>query len=258
MVWLRNGDRVRYSPSMRCVVIPALTLLFVACGNDSSSNDAGADGSADVALDKHPQDTGTEAMACPSGLACETCDNGFVATPMTQPQAHAAVCPAADITAFIAACGSGGSQQACASWQTKEGKSAPTCYDCIYSNQTDPKWGVWVCDPGGNCVLNSGGCVDVAAGQLPLEKQAGGAGSCGDAMSTDSACDAYTCTSCQGAQLTKCNTSAGMNECKAYHDVWVNKTGACAVLLDASASVNDCFAITNAEYTNMATAMCGS
>jgi hypothetical protein len=246
--------------------VGSLVSLCVFCGQSPTANDAGTDGStgADVTSDKQvtPDGGSDGASKCPSGLACEVCDNGYTPWAMAAPYAHAAVCTPADITAFVTACGANmtttDAGTSCDAWQTAEGNSAPNCLGCIYSNQTDPKWGVYACDNNG-CLFNSGGCVDVVTGQVAQEKQAKGPGSCGDIMDANNGCQDYACGNCANAEYNTCITSVTANACKVYDDPVTMQTGACSVLAAADASaVATCDAATDADLNAMATTMCGN
>jgi hypothetical protein len=242
---------------MRTLVTVALGCFLAFCSNGSSPPDGGNDAAPDVTADVRALDVAPDTMTCPSGLACEICDNGFSPTIMPAPYNHANVCSAGDISAFIAACGTSGSSTACSTWQTNEGKSSPNCYDCVYSNQNAMQLGVWICDNTGTCALNSAGCVDVLTGEVSEEKQANGSGSCGDLIDADNACDAYACGNCVGGQQTACINSAGSTVCAMYHSAVATKTGPCAALVDASTVLGTCSGFTDTEYQAMTTAMCG-
>jgi hypothetical protein len=111
----------------------------------------------------------------------------------------------------------------------------------------------------GNCNLNVGGCVDVVSNMVSQEKQANGAGSCGDLINADFGCESYACNNCSSdSDYNACITSADMNECSQYHTPFASTTGACAFLNDASALVNACFANNDTDFQTMVTVMCGS
>ncbi len=164
------------------------------CSSTPDNGDGGTDASpSDAKPDKVTKDASGDAATCGSKLACEVCDGGFSATQMTAPYANAGLCSAADITAFVTACGANSTQATCDAWQTAEQTSGPDCLSCVFSDQAGPKWGLYVCDSQGACAFNTPGCLDVALGTVSLEKQAGGAGSCGDLYNDAYGCESYSC-----------------------------------------------------------------
>ncbi len=253
---------------MRVVVIALVGTVvgLVCCSSTPSNVDGGSDtGVADTKADKQisPDSGGDSGGTCPSGLACEVCDNGFTPVQMVAPTNHPALCQTADITAYVTACGANGNSTTCNAWQTSENTSAPNCLGCVFSANTDTKWGANVCDSSGNCQPNAGGCTDVVTGLVSQEKQAGGAGSCGDLINTDLGCQNYACGNCtSNTDFNTCQTSVVAHQCSSYDGPLQAQTGVCAVLAGAdaatAATVNSCFANTDADLQILVGIMCGS
>jgi hypothetical protein len=239
-------------------------LLFIvaACSSNPDNGDGGSDASSDAKPDKvSQQDTGSDAATCSSGLTCEVCDGSFSTTQMTKPFQAAGACSSSEIAAFVTACGAAGTQQTCDDWQTAEVDAGPSCLACTFSSTTDPKWGVYVCDDNaGTCSFNTPGCLDVALATVAQEKQAGGAGSCGDLYNDAYGCESYSCNSCVAqADFDKCITSADANECKQYADLAYSTTGKCSAANDpdASATINSCFNQNDTDLATMTALLCG-
>jgi hypothetical protein len=234
-------------------------LALAACSsNDSNTGDGGSDAAPEAKPDHAAVDAGVDA-GCPSGLACEVCDGGYTPTQMTAPYANPAKCTATDIGAFVTACGVNGTDTTCTDWQNAEATSDAGCYACIYSTDTDPSWGVYVCNnTTSTCLFNSGGCFDVALGTVADEKQAGGAGSCGDIVNADFGCEDYACSTCNGSDYDTCISSVDSNQCATYSDAYNSTTGPCTALDDASATVTSCYGVTDNDLTTMTTIMCGT
>jgi len=202
-------------------------------------------------------DTGTDAQACGSGLSCEICDGSFTATQMTAPFQKSGACTQNDISAFVTACGSTETSTSCDDWQTAEVDAGPSCLDCVFSLQNGPKWGVYVCDDNtGACFFNTPGCLDVALATVAQEKQAGGAGSCGDAINASYGCQNYACNTCTSTDFTTCVNSAVANECASYDAPVESTTGPC-MNLQGSTQAQTCFAQDEQSEVAMATYMCG-
>ena len=241
-----------------------IALSIAACSSTPDNNDGGSDASTDVKADKvTPKDGGGDAAACGSGTTCEVCDGTFQASHMTAPAANAGKCTQNEIAAFVTACGSQETSSSCDDWQNAEVDAGPNCLECVFSSQqSDPKWGVYVCDDqSGACFFNTPGCLDVALATISQEKQAGGNGSCGDLYNDAYMCEAYSCNSCQSqADYDKCLQSADDNECKSYADLAYSTTGKCAAANDpdASATINSCFGLNDTDLATMTTIMCGS
>lgn len=241
-----------------------LALLFIAaCSSTPSNDDGGTDsGPTDAKSEKAPADSGGDAKACGSGLTCEVCDGSFSTTQMTAPFAHASVCTQNDIAAFVTACGAASTQQTCDDWQTAQADAGPSCLDCVFSSQNGAKWGVWVCDDNtGECSFNTPGCLDVALATVAQEKQAGGAGSCGDLYNDAYSCESYSCNSCVSqSDFDSCLQSADANQCKPYADLAYATTGKCSAAndADASATINSCFGQNDTDLAAMTALLCGN
>jgi hypothetical protein len=236
-------------------------LSIIACSSTPAADDGGTDASKDVKADKAVAETGTDASTCSSGLTCEVCDGTFSPTQMTAPFSKPAACTPTDVAAFVTACGSTSTQTTCDDWQTAEDTSAPSCLACVFSNQNDPKWGVYVCDTNGACYINTPGCLDVVLATVAQEKQAGGTGSCGDLYNDAYTCESYACDSCSSqSDFSTCLGSADANECKTYADLAYATTGTCATVNDpdASALINSCFDQTDSDLQTLTSYLCGA
>lgn len=247
---------MRYASVVSVFVV---SIVGLACSSNGNGNgDAGSDAAVPDA--KRPTlEAAVDAGGCPSGLACEVCDGGYSPMQMAAPYQSAAKCTAADMAAFVAACGESATGSSCDDWQNKEGASDPGCYDCVYSTDSEPNWGVYVCNnTTGSCFFNTGGCFDVALGTVGDEKQAKGAGSCGDIVNADFNCEDYACSKCDSSDYDTCVTSADGNQCKTYSDAYNDASGPCAALDDASATVTACYGVTDADLTTMTTLLCGT
>ncbi len=238
-------------------------LSIAACSSTPDNADSGPEGGVtDAKPDKvTTQDGGDAAKTCSSGLTCEVCDGTFSATQMTAPFQKAGVCTQNEIAAFVTACGAAGTQQTCDDWQTAEVDAGPSCLDCAFSSSTAAKWGVYVCDDNsGTCSFNTPGCLDVALATVAQEKQAGGAGSCGDLYNDAYSCESYACDSCVSqTDFDSCLQSADANECKPYADLAFATTGKCAAANDpdASATINSCFNQNDTDLATMTALLCG-
>jgi len=188
-----------------------------------------------------------------SGLACEVCDvSGYTPVELKKPIGPmAADCSDADISGFVTACGISGTSSTCSAWQAT---ASTTCLGCLVTQQTASSWGVVVCTP--TCSYNSGGCIDLALGQVSQEKQAGGSGSCGDLVGANFGCQDYACGTCATTDFSTCANSASANECSVYAQAQTSTSGACAAI-DGGATETACFPQTDNDITTMATFMCG-
>lgn len=216
------------------------------CSGGGGKSDAGDSGitPSDSGKDgKVPGDSGggDSGKVCGSGLTCENCDTtGFQPTAQAKSYSHANLCPAADITAYITACGSNATGTSCSTWQTAENTSNQKCLQCIYSSQTGANWGPLICPSSGFCSFNFPGCIDIKLGQVAQENGTS-SGSCGDLFNAGYGCQDYACNACQvGADggfdqtsFTACDNSAtgqgtgASSECKTYLDA-VNTNPVCA------------------------------
>jgi hypothetical protein len=236
-------------------------LSIAACSSTPANDDGGTDGAADVKADKVTPKDGGDAATCGSGLSCEVCDGNFTATQMTAPFQNAGACTQNDITAFVTACGATETATSCDDWQAAQADAGTSCLDCAFSSQNGSKWGVYVCDDNtGACFFNTPGCLDVALATVAQEKQAGGSGSCGDLYSDAYMCESYACNSCVSqSDYDSCLQSADANQCKSFADLAYATTGKCAAANDpdASATINSCFGLTDADLATMTTLLCG-
>ena len=193
--------------------------------------------------------------ACGSGLSCEICNvSGFTPSTMAAPIGPTSTdCTDQDIADFDTAClATSATQQTCSTWESSASKS---CLGCLVTQDTAAKWGFLVCTSTG-CQLNVQGCVDEALGTVSDEKQAGGAGSCGDLINASYGCQEYACSTCSTTDFTNCANSAVANECASYVAPVESTTGACANL-NNSTQAQACFAQDEQSEVAMATYMCG-
>jgi len=193
--------------------------------------------------------------ACASGLSCEMCNvSGYTPALMAAPIGPTSGdCTDQDVQDFDVAClATSATQATCSQW---ESNASPSCLACLVSQDTASKWGFLVCDSTG-CQLNVPGCVDVALGTIAQEKQAGGAGSCGDAINASYGCQSYACNTCTGNDFTTCANSAVANECASYDAPVESTTGPC-MNLQNSTQAQTCFAQDEQSEVAMATYMCG-
>jgi MYXO-CTERM domain-containing protein len=228
----------------------SVVLGLVAVAGRANALDSGlADGgAADASTDA--------AVTCDagSGLACEMCDvSGYTPSIMAPPLGPmAAVCSDADISAFDTACGMAGSQSACATW---ESTASMACLGCLFTQATDAKFGLTVCQTT-ECFYNSAGCVDLTLNQVSQELNGGGSGSCGDLVNASFGCQDYACSTCATTDFATCAASASVNECGSYAAAEQSTTGACGAL-DGSASETACFPTSDSDIITMATLFCG-
>jgi hypothetical protein len=190
-----------------------------------------------------------------SGLSCEQCDtSGYTPVEMQMPIGPmAAMCTDADISAFVTACGVTGTQTTCGAWEASASK---TCSGCLLTAQSASTWGPLVCGTTMHCAYNSGGCIDLALGQVTEEVSQGGAGSCGDAVNASFGCQDYACDTCSTTDFATCATSAETNECEAYTAAQTSTTGPCGAI-DGGAIETACFPQDDSDITTMVTFMCG-
>jgi len=206
-----------------------------------------------VAADAYCADAG-----CGSGLACEMCDvTGYSPTEMAAPIGpNAGACSSDDISAFDTAClATTATAQTCQTWQSS---ASSACLNCLFTASTASSWGFLVCDTTGSCSVNTGGCVDLELSQTSMEKNAGGSGSCGDAVNANFGCQDYACGSCSDTDFDTCDQSAIANECASYVAPVDSTTGPCASLNgDGGTPAAICFPQTDTDDVTMATYMCG-
>ena len=193
--------------------------------------------------------------ACQSGLACEVCDvSGFSPTQMAAPIGPTSGdCTDQDISDFDTAClATSATQQSCSAWESSASKS---CLGCLLTQDTASKWGALVCTTTG-CNFNVQGCVDLALGSVSQEKQAGGSGSCGDAINASYGCQEYACDTCSSTDFANCANSAVANECASYVAPVESTTGVCANLQNNTQAMA-CFVQDEQSEVALATYMCG-
>jgi hypothetical protein len=244
------------------------TAVFVAvmgaygCSSSPAKSDAGDSGSSDAK--PKPDGNVVPDAGCPSGLACELCDvSGYSTTAQSAPTKMLNACTANEISAFVAACfGTSATQQTCNAWQTSE-VDAGNCLDCVFTLQSAAAWGFLVCSST-SCSLNTPGCVDLVLNQVSQEKQAGGAGSCGDLISDSYGCQDYACNTCDtsgapNSDFDTCVQSAVGTECKSFADK-VSASGPCDVLNGdaAPAAALNCFPQAQTDVPNMVNIFCGT
>lgn len=193
--------------------------------------------------------------ACGSGLACEVCDvSGFSSSVMAEPIGPmSGDCTDQDISDFDTACiATSATQSSCSAWEQSASKA---CVGCLLTQDTAAKWGALVCNSSG-CNFNVQGCVDLALGTVSQEKQAGGSGSCGDAINASYGCQEYACSTCSTTDFSNCANSAVANECASYVAPVESTTGVCANL-NNSTQAQACFVQDEQSEIALATYMCG-
>jgi hypothetical protein len=271
MQWLKSAMVVS------SVLMVAAAFSTQGCSGGGTNKDAGADV---IIKDGQKTDTkppGDGATTCGSGLACEQCDvTGFTPTAQGAPFNHANKCPAADIAAYIAACGSNATSTSCSTWQNAENTSNKTCLSCIYSPDTGSNWGPLVCPSSGFCSYNFPGCIDLKLNQVGQEN-ATSDGSCGDLFNAGYGCQDYACNACligadggfDNTSFTTCDNSAtgqgsgASNECGSYISK-INTAPACAAFqTDAATPADSCFpsdsqaGFSDTEFSAFVTLFCG-
>jgi MYXO-CTERM domain-containing protein len=195
--------------------------------------------------------------ACGSGLSCEVCNvSGFTPTTMAAPIGPTSGdCTDQDISDFDTAClAASATQSTCSTWESSASKS---CLGCLLTQDTATQWGALVCNTSG-CNFNVQGCVDLALGTVSQEKQAGGSGSCGDAINASYGCQEYACGTCSttNSDFTNCANSAVTNECASYVAPVESTTGVCANL-QSNTQAMACFVQDEQSEVALATYMCG-
>jgi hypothetical protein len=233
-----------------------VTALTANCSSNKGTADGGEDvhvTSPDAAAD-HKVPTGDSgdaaANTCGAVVACETCDVSSYTPQAQNPPIgpKSGMCPSADISAFETAClASSASSTTCDAWQTSENTSNATCLGCVYTQQTDAKWGFLVCTSS-SCAVNFPGCVDMALGQVSLENSTS-TGSCGDLLSAGYGCQDVACNGCTEANdptnyeadFTACDNHAVTQQCVSYS----NALDAAAVCADLAADATPPAALAN-------------
>ncbi len=212
---------------------------------------------------------------CPSGLACEQCDvSTYQPGTMSKPVATPGACSGTQITAWITACDSSTSTNAtCSAWMAAQpdAGTGSGCVACLGGGpDSAATWGAIHCVDSTHCFYNFPGCADLVANAVSQEKQAGGTGSCGDAIYAWEGCDDFACGTCPsndgtgggftGSSQDTCGKSAQANECKNYITAIDSATGVCALINGdaAPAKTNNCFPQTDADLPNFFDVFCGS
>jgi len=212
-------------------------------------------------------------------VACEQCaptvvDGGDAAVfiPVTQgkPTALPNACAQAELQAFVTACFSSVATTAtCTVWNLSEADAGTdggegACAVCLAAvPQSSPTWGPFDCVATGlPCSANSGGCVDLVLGTVSKEVEQGGAGSCGDAITSAYACEDYACSTCKGADIQTClqDSIATTHECSAFAAAQTSPTGPCATVNDdaAPSTLATCFPQTDAANLAFVNVFCGT
>jgi len=223
------------------------------CSGECSAGTCGADNLC-AALDASvpAEDAGQDAdaaLGCGCTVAC--CDLcslvGYLPAEMGQVVSMPNACTSVQIQDFVTACvlSSTSTMVAC---QTFFAVDAGACDSCLATSLvTDSKWTWAYCETSnGPCWFNTGGCTDIAIGDTSKETAAGGAGSCGDAVSALDGCEELYCSSCvKAADFAACvaDTTASGSACTSYEAAVQSTTGPCAILDGdaAPAAAASCF-----------------
>jgi hypothetical protein len=188
---------------------------------------------------------------CP--VQCELCDmTGFTALPQSKPLEATNACSAEDITSFVKAClDPTATQQTCAAWEQGDaGKSA--CGACVLTQIGSATWGPIVCDTN-ECTINTGGCIDILSGQVPIEN--GTNGSCGDLTTAADQCLSYACGTCTTpSDSNACTQDAEQGGCKSYVDA--EQTASVCALTDGGATA--CSPQTDSDWASFINVFCGT
>ncbi|HEY2368835.1 MAG TPA: hypothetical protein VGH87_20710, partial [Polyangiaceae bacterium] len=143
-------------------------------------------------------------------------------------------------------------QKTCTAWQQSNDAGTSSCFACLVTSDTSAVWGPLVCDTA-SCRLDTGGCIDIVAGQVVIEN--GVNGSCGDLTNAADECVSYACGACTTtSDSDACAQDAQQNECKSYFDASENSS-TCA-LFDAGA--NTCSPQSDADWASFLNVFCGT
>jgi hypothetical protein len=182
--------------------------------------------------------------------------SGFMTPTFVAAVANQGVCSASDISAFLAACGSNGSQTACDNWQNAnvmnvgmEGGAGTACGNCIIAPMNNG--GTWS-DSNGFFQPNYGGCVQItdptSAGTM-----------CAGAVVNRLGCEGVACDSCTIYQYPSCATSADSTGCGQYLSAY---SSACMADLAAGGALSTCRPgagkNSDIDFTYIVTLICGS
>ncbi|HSQ64212.1 MAG TPA: hypothetical protein VLM85_13390 [Polyangiaceae bacterium] len=232
------------------------------CSSSPAKTDGGTDAKADTST---KPDTGTtgDGGGCTSGLACELCDvSGFTPTTQSAPTQMANACTQTQINDFVTACFGSGTSTTCSAWQSANA-DAGSCVSCVFTLQSAAAWGALVCTSSG-CSLNSPGCLDLELSQVSQEKQAGGAGSCGDVLSASYGCQDYACGTCTttggtSSDFSTCVNAALNAECKSYGDKFTTDPACASLQGDAApAGALKCFPQADTDVPAFVNVFCGT
>ncbi len=248
------------------------SVVFVAafaaegCSSGGGSNkDASSDSPitpADAKTDHVTPPPGDSGCTPGSGLSCETCDlSAYTPPSMGVATLTLNACTNQQMTDFVTACASSTATTAtCQAWFNQD---TGACAKCLTPNKpTDAAWSAGWCDSQqGPCPFNSGGCVDLITKTVNNEKAKGGAGSCGDLITSAFDCQLTACSACTAqSDFTACSKSAEAAECVAEFNAYQSTTGACASLLaaDGPAPTDVCFPQTDADVVKLLNIFCGT
>ena len=257
MQWLKGAMVVS------SVAMFATAFSVQGCSGGGGNKDGGPDV---VAADVKPKPDGSGGDSggqCQSGLACEVCDvTSYSAPTMGTPIQVLNACSPTDLQAFQTACfSSTATSQTCSTWE-KSQPDGGACAKCLNPVlQSDTSWGPFDCATAQSpCGANSGGCVDLIMKSQSAEKVKGGAGSCGDLVTTNFGCQDYACGGCSTTDFATCDKSATANECKSFVSAVESTTGACAAINGdaAPAGINACFPQTDADEVKFLDVFCGT
>ncbi len=199
------------------VQVPLIALVYGACGgDDSATDDAGADAASDVRIDKKaPPDTGVQ----DSGGACSPTDNSGSFTPKWTPprQPNPSACSDQQIADYFAFCYDPNTSNTTKCSQFTSQSPNKACVSCISSKQTDAAYGVLI-STGGVAYANVAGCIALLTGDT--SDTGCGAKEWASTDCVDDACKANCPVTDQASfQLyDQCTKQAGAASCKQYAD----------------------------------------
>jgi hypothetical protein len=246
------------------VIAVSLVAAFAGCSSSNGNNSSGSStdgGGSDVAAHK---DSGGSSSGGDSGGSSSggdsgddggggTCPDNTAFTPVTYAPvtAHKGVCKAADITAFVTACGDNGSQTTCDAWQSANSSpdASTACGQCILDpNNAGASW----VDQMGFFGPNYAGCIQLT------DTTNGSA--CAAAFDAANDCHGFECDSCAAGAFATCVTTVNTGICKQYADT--EKTACTADLADGGAlstcSPGAATGKQDPDFTYIATLICGS
>jgi hypothetical protein len=136
--------------------------------------------------------------------------SGFTAPPYVAAVGQQGVCAPGDVSAFVTACGNGGSQTMCDSWQNanvaSDAGAGTACGNCIIAPMNNG--GTWS-DVNGYFLPNYGGCI-----QLTDTTSAGTM--CATALDNQQGCEGLACDTCSRTSFQSCLMSADSTGCSQY------------------------------------------